>query len=83
MPETEATLGRQRHGGAPRGGVPVARDGPCLASVASRPTSATIQGWRLPALRPPLAGSATTRNGIIRARTRAAETKGAGEREVR
>jgi hypothetical protein len=35
------SLGRQRHGGAPRGGVPVARDGPCLASVASRPTSAT------------------------------------------
>ena len=30
------SLGRQRHGGAPRGGVPVARDGPCLASVVSR-----------------------------------------------
>ncbi len=41
MPEMGRTLGRQRHGGAPRGGVPVARDGPCLASVASRPTSAT------------------------------------------
>ena len=35
------TLGRQRHGGAPRGGLPVAREGPRLASVASRLTSAT------------------------------------------
>ena len=41
MPATEADPGRQRHGGAPRGGLPVAREGPRLASVASRPTSAT------------------------------------------
>src|SRR4051795_13554772 len=42
--EPERFLGRQRHGGAPRGGVPVARDGPRLASVVSRLTSATIKG---------------------------------------
>ena len=41
MPAMEADPGRQRHGGAPRGGLPVAREGPRLASVASRPTSAT------------------------------------------
>ena len=42
VPGPERFLGRQRRGGAPRGGVPVfARDGPRLASVASRPTSAT------------------------------------------
>ena len=41
MPATEADPGRQRHGGAPRGGLPVAREGPRLASVASRFTSAT------------------------------------------
>jgi hypothetical protein len=32
----EAVPGRQRHGGAPRGGPPVAPEGPRLASVASR-----------------------------------------------
>src|SRR4051794_6554204 len=42
VPGPERFLGRQRRGGAPRGGVPVfARDAPRLASVASRPTSAT------------------------------------------
>ncbi len=41
MPAMEADPGRQRHGGAPRGGLPVAREGPRLASVASRLTSAT------------------------------------------
>ena len=41
VPATEADPGRQRHGGAPRGGLPVAREGPRLASVASRLTSAT------------------------------------------
>jgi hypothetical protein len=49
------TLGRQRHGGAPRGGVPVARDGPCLASVASRAYERDqFKAMRLPALRLPL-----------------------------
>src|SRR6478735_92061 len=42
VPGPERFLGRQRRGGAPRGGVPVfARNAPRLASVASRPTSAT------------------------------------------
>jgi hypothetical protein len=42
MPEkANAARAENRHGGAPRGGVPVARDAPRLASVASRLTSAT------------------------------------------
>jgi hypothetical protein len=48
----ERFLGRQRHGGAPRGGVPVARDGTRLASVASRLTSATVKGSTLPGAPP-------------------------------
>ena len=46
-------LGRKRHGGAPRGGVPVSWDAPRLASAASRLTSATNKVVRLPALRRP------------------------------
>src|SRR6185369_10753562 len=48
----ERFLGRQRHGGAPRGGVPVARDGPRLASVASRLTSATVKASTPPGAPP-------------------------------
>jgi hypothetical protein len=35
-PETGAERAQNRHGGAPRGAVPVARDGPRFANVASR-----------------------------------------------
>src|SRR5262245_44648808 len=35
-PETSAERAQNRHGGAPRGAVPVARDGPRFANVASR-----------------------------------------------
>jgi hypothetical protein len=57
-------LGRKRHGGAPRGGVPVARDGPRLASVASRLTSATSQGNSPPGAPPtPLFGGKPPRRG--------------------
>src|SRR3954469_13333361 len=48
----ERFLGGQRHGGAPRGGVPVARDGPRLASVVSRLTSATVKGSTPPGAPP-------------------------------
>src|SRR5215510_5450379 len=35
-PEPSAERAQNRHGGAPRGAVPVARDGPRFANVASR-----------------------------------------------
>src|SRR5262245_26226227 len=35
-PDTSAERAQNRHGGAPRGAVPVARDGPRFANVASR-----------------------------------------------
>ena len=54
VPGPERFLGRQRHGGAPRGGASrFARDAPRLASVRSRLTGAT-KVVRLPALRRPL-----------------------------
>jgi hypothetical protein len=55
----EAVPGRQRHGGAPRGGPPVAPEGPRLASVGRALRARHFKGWRLSALRHPLAGVAT------------------------
>jgi hypothetical protein len=53
---TRGPSAENRHGGALRGAVPVARDGPRLASAVSRLASATGLPVRLPALRPPLVG---------------------------
>ena len=62
MPAMEADPGRQRHGGAPRGGLPVAREGPRLASVASRFTSATCSRLAPPGAPPtPRLGGAVKR----------------------
>jgi hypothetical protein len=77
--------GRQRHGGAPRGGLPVAREGPRLASVASRVTRATkVQGWTPPGAPPSLerAGCDEGANRRRRRNPRAATHPGRKKREL-
>src|SRR3954468_6852937 len=71
----ERFLGGQRHGGAPRGGVPVARDGPRFASVASRLTSATVK-----ASTPPGAPPAPSFRGRVTKRTQRGCERKAGTR---